>query len=240
MCTLTWRAAADGYDLFFNRDERHTRAPETPPVLHKAGDGLSFLAPLDGDSEGTWLAVNARGLCVALLNDYSVAWRPPSPAQSRGRLVLRVAACGSVSEALLAAARSDLHVTAAFTLALCGVGESALARWDGENLHAEEKLPGFLTSSSREITRVVAKRTAAFAALGGAPSLAQLADFHAAHYPGDGIASVCMSRADACTRSRSHVNVADGRARLTYTPLAWPGPKVAPAGVTELELPLTR
>ncbi len=75
MCTVSWRAARDGYDLFFNRDELHTRAPELPPALSER-DGVRFLAPRDGDHGGTWLAVNEHGLTVCLLNDYANPWRP--------------------------------------------------------------------------------------------------------------------------------------------------------------------
>ena len=31
MCTVTWLASADGFDLFFNRDELATRRPALPP-----------------------------------------------------------------------------------------------------------------------------------------------------------------------------------------------------------------
>lgn len=75
MCTVSWRRERDGYDLFFNRDELHTRAPESPPERGER-DGIAFLAPRDGARGGTWLLANERGVTVCLLNDYANAGRP--------------------------------------------------------------------------------------------------------------------------------------------------------------------
>lgn len=71
MCTVTWLAdPAGGYALWFNRDERRTRPPGLPPAAAAAGD-MPYLAPIDAEAGGTWLAVNAAGVTVGLLNHYA-------------------------------------------------------------------------------------------------------------------------------------------------------------------------
>ena len=52
MCTLTWwRESAGSYEVYFNRDERKTRAMAEPPRLRER-EGVSFLAPIDPDGGG--------------------------------------------------------------------------------------------------------------------------------------------------------------------------------------------
>ena len=67
MCTLTWRTAGGGYEVFFNRDERRTRPPARPPAVHRAA-GVSYVSPIDAEAGGTWLAVNELGTTLALEN----------------------------------------------------------------------------------------------------------------------------------------------------------------------------
>ena len=88
MCTVSWRVSREGYDLFFNRDELNTRAPEVAPAIGQS-EGVAFLAPRDGTSGGTWLLANDRGLTLGLLNDYGASWRPAAAVVrvSRGQIV---------------------------------------------------------------------------------------------------------------------------------------------------------
>ena len=69
VCTLSWFDAPDGYHLFFNRDERRTRRAEIPPAVRCRGS-VRFIAPLDGDFGGTWIAANESGLTLCLLNGF--------------------------------------------------------------------------------------------------------------------------------------------------------------------------
>src|SRR5687768_2764715 len=69
MCTLTWLEQDDGYFVAFSRDERRSRAPGIgPKVFERAG--VKWIAPIDAEAGGTWLAVNELGLTLALLNGY--------------------------------------------------------------------------------------------------------------------------------------------------------------------------
>src|SRR5262245_31820929 len=67
MCTVTWIRAENGYQLFCNRDEKLTRRPSAPPKCVKS-DCIWFVAPIDGDFGGTWVATNALGVTLCLLN----------------------------------------------------------------------------------------------------------------------------------------------------------------------------
>ena len=104
MCTLSWLPdrAGQGYALWFNRDELHTRAPELAPRELRTADGIAWLAPTDPDSGGTWLAVNQFGVTAALLNDYDTGWTPPSgrARESRGRLVPATMSATRAAEAI--------------------------------------------------------------------------------------------------------------------------------------------
>ena len=80
MCTVSWLHAADGYHLFFNRDEQKTRGAERPVEVGRQA-GTSFLSPSDSDFGGTWLATNEYGLSVGILNGY----RASRDARDEGR-----------------------------------------------------------------------------------------------------------------------------------------------------------
>ena len=214
MCTFTWTAAPrrDGYDLFFNRDERHLRAVETPPDFGES-ERLRWLAPRDAGAGGTWLVVNAAGLTLALLNDYATPWRPAGPARSRGLLVLDLAPARDL--AAVAARLAATHLAALPPFHLVAISPDATARrwhWDGAAFTtAALDSPACLSSSSFATAEVVAARLENFAALraarAGAPSVADLAAWHRVHDPERPAHSVRMLRSDAATRSLTHVCV---------------------------------
>jgi len=102
MCTVSWLRDEHGYDLFFNRDERRTRAGADPPGVERVGS-TRIIAPRDGEAGGSWVAVNDRGLSVALLNGYrtgDTAEAPPPGGEwtSRGHLVMGLSDCPDVRE----------------------------------------------------------------------------------------------------------------------------------------------
>src|ERR1700693_4285949 len=67
MCTISWIHDKDGYQLLCNRDEKLTRKSAVEPRL-AVRNGTRFLAPVDGDFGGTWIATNEFGISVCLLN----------------------------------------------------------------------------------------------------------------------------------------------------------------------------
>jgi hypothetical protein len=237
MCTVSWAVARGGYDLFFNRDELHSRAPEEPATLTWR-DGVAYLAPRDGAHGGTWLLANEFGTTVCLLNDYGVAWRPAasSPRFSRGHVAAACAAAASLDEVLAAVRTQPLTATPAFRLVALRPDEEPLVlHWQGARLvrcHAATAVPP-LSSSSFATAEVIAQRTWRFASFVRRPERPQaeeLAAYHRQHEPAAGAHSVLMRRPDAATRSIMHVAVDAQRVQLHYQPVQWtPGGPSMPA-----------
>ncbi|MEM0983968.1 MAG: NRDE family protein [Planctomycetota bacterium] len=93
MCTVSIIALeGGGYRLVHNRDELRTRAIAEAPAVRTFGE-TEAIAPLDPDAGGSWIAVDARGRCVAVLNvnppsdDPDANYRRDNASVSRGRLV---------------------------------------------------------------------------------------------------------------------------------------------------------
>lgn len=220
MCTVSWLPGPDGYALCFNRDERRTRSPAAPPAEREAL-GVKYLAPLDGDFGGTWLAVNEFGLSLGLLNRYGPGGHTTSAAPvSRGLLVLDLIVHRTAKDVLTALEGRDLAVFAPFSLVVVEPGQGVrLGCWDGTTLcAATHRSPGFiLTSSSVTEPEVAVARRAAFAALETVTEQA-LIDLHRSHLPERGRCSICMHRHGAQTQSFSLVRVGESTIHLIHTP----------------------
>ena len=236
MCTLSWVVTADGYELRFNRDEARERAPELPPRVFER-EGSRFAAPLDGEAQGTWLAVNEMGTCVTLLN----AYRPsrgvaPTRWRTRGELVLALADStdpAHVQERLHARLdERDLHHYRPFVLfAIDRAGRSRSWSWDGLELESVEEPPAPLASSG--VVQASAQRSRAEVwsrTVGELPGIEALDAFHRSHDPERGALSVCMHRDDACTRSLVRVSVDEARIVLEHEAAA-PCSRVTPTRV---------
>ena len=65
MCTLSWIRQLDGYHVFFNRDERRTRAAGLPPEPGERG-GVTWLAVA---FTGSLAAAFAQGAAPFILID---------------------------------------------------------------------------------------------------------------------------------------------------------------------------
>jgi hypothetical protein len=219
VCTLSFRTQGDGYELFFSRDERRTRAAARPPRLESAAD-VRFLAPHDPEGGGTWLSANQHGVTLALLNRYGVS-APGSDFESRGSLVLRLANARSLREVegrlrALPLARFQPFDLAAFE------PETPAARfgWDGHTLEVDAEARGPLCSSAVADAEARAARRARLAELcsrdAGRVASASLETFHREHAPARGVLSTCMHRADAKTVSLSRVRVTAARVALAY------------------------
>lgn len=218
MCTVSWLPDAAGYTLCFNRDERSTRRPALPLARREAG-GMPYLAPADGDFGGTWLAVNAEGLTLGIVNRYrGPEYVPPSAPRSRGLVPLDLVACATASEAIAGLERLDLARLPPFTLVAASPGGPVhLAAWDGRDLALSFRPePGLVaTSSSVTEPEVAEARTALFAA--AVPvTVERLRDLHRSHLPDRGKRSVCMHRDDAETQSYSEVCVTEREIRFSH------------------------
>src|SRR6516165_698509 len=101
MCTVSWVHQRGGYHLLCNRDEKLTRGTAFAPALIERG-GVRFIAPIDADFGGTWLAVNEFGISLCLLNgDAGTAPSGATPRRSRGLLLRELAWASSGGECAL-------------------------------------------------------------------------------------------------------------------------------------------
>lgn len=247
MCTVSWRIGPDGYDLFFNRDELNSRAPETFPVLAEK-EGVQFIAPRDGDHGGTWLSTNRHGLTVCLLNDYANPWRPAKESSffSRGHLVLACAPAENISSVIEIVTRQPLARTMPFRLLAISMGEEPLLlHWTGIDLtQSRASSVSFPISSSSYATDEVVKarqlRLREYVRTLDKPEVSELAAYHRQHSTNTGAHSVLMRRADAATRSIIHVSVNSSGVKCVYQSVrqSITGPVLDEP--TTLVMPLTR
>jgi len=227
MCTVSWIHIPRGYHLLSNRDERHTRKPALAPVIHEAA-GLRFIAPVDGDHSGSWIAVNELGITFSLVNRYRCCQcsseRKPKP-PSRGLLLTSLAGCGSLEEVQSRFNSLDLAAYPPFTVVVLAPGRpSLLLHWTGRDslieCNGEAAMP--LISSSFDPRGVEVYRKRLFNSLAterGRVDLKLLMDFHASHAPTPSAYSPCMHRENARTVSFSRVTVADGVIEFVYFPV---------------------
>jgi transport and Golgi organization protein 2 len=232
VCTVSWTPLAGGYALAMNRDERRTRAPANPPEYRVLG-GVAVLLPRDGEAGGTWIAVNALGHTLALLNRWDespIAERGPDrepragpgPFVSRGLLVLELAATPhrrAVDEALT---RIPLVSYRPFTLVSLSPGELPwLFEWDGRGLErASVVAPGLVRASSGSdqagAERERGKLFKEGAARPGGLTPEVLFALHRTHRPERGPLSICMHREEAVTVSLSLITVFPSLVRFRY------------------------
>jgi hypothetical protein len=224
VCTLTWLRREDGYELFFSRDESLQRLPAHAPTRTRR-NGVEILAPRDADAGGTWLAVNAWGLTLGLLNGPADGPQPPAPV-SRGLLVSDLADAREADEVARRLAGRDLARHRPFELAALQPAAPLLrAVWDGRRLELStlEDAAQPLCSSSLDPLGAGASRRALLERLrseAGGLSEELLLGFHASHEPEPGGPSPCMHRDDAATVSFGRTRVTAGAVELGYSPAA--------------------
>jgi hypothetical protein len=228
MCTVSWIHDNDGYQLFFNRDEKRTRKKAMMPRL-AVRDGVRFLAPVDGDFGGTWIATNEFGVSVCLLNGTNLTRSggcQPRTARSRGLLLLDLISSSSVAAVVERIRQAELAAFAPLTLAFLETGKpTALVEWNGwqKTFVSQSDACFMLTSSSFDTEEVRKRRQQEFHGLSasGAPGDAALfITFHQSHSPHRSAYSVCMHRPDAETVSFSRVRVSPVQTNFFYTPAA--------------------
>ena len=224
---MSWLVTTGGYEVFFNRDERRSRKAALPPEIHVRGD-TRFIAPLDGDFGGSWLAVNEYGLTLAIENGYTdlddLAHEPAEGFTSRGLLLTSLADCQSSAAVLRRIEGQDLHRHRSFLLTVFDHdGTGLLARWVRGLLSVDRELERLvpIISSSFETDEVRRSRRDVFQRMrketkAGRAEL-HLA-YHESHLPRKGPYSTCMHRPDARTLSFSRIQVDEREARFHYVP----------------------
>lgn len=226
MCTLTWFREPDGYQVFFNRDERRARKPAIPAAI-RGEASRHFIAPLDGDFGGSWIAVNDCGMSFCLLNGYAgpadECPEPPDRYTSRGLLLTALVDAGSAREVSQRLERRELQRFRSFLLvAFSADGNGRLSTWRGGRL-AEEPLTDAhlpIISSSFDTEAVRRSRRALFQEFRqrGDDAGERHFAFHESHRPQRGPHSPCMHRPDARTVSFSRIRVSRRRICFDYSP----------------------
>ncbi len=224
MCTVSWVHVPGGYHLFSNRDEKRTRGSAIAPAIFERG-WVRYIAPVDSDFGGTWIAVNQFGLSVCLLNG-NTGTTGIRARRSRGLLLRDLAWAPSGSECVLWLNQLDLTPFAPFSLLVLEPERPAtLAQWNGEHLSidpaGDAHMP--LTSSSYDADGVRTFRLNDFAqrvGRQGAIDPALLYRFHSSHGSSPDAYSPCMHRDDAETVSFSQVIVTPDEVRFLYSPAA--------------------
>jgi hypothetical protein len=223
VCTVSWLHCDDGYELFCNRDEKHTRAVARGPEI-TAYEGVRFIAPQDTVGGGTWIAVNEYGVSFCLLNGQQE--KTSRISISRGRVIRELLSAASLSIALQRASSIDPSRFAPFTLVILESGQHAsTVEWNGRDKailpYADVVMP--LTSSSVDSEGVRLRRHQELRALCGSPESLNsgiLLKFHSSHAAGPDAYSTCMHRPDAETVSFSWIKVMHSEARFFYSPAA--------------------
>ncbi|MEP7013141.1 MAG: NRDE family protein [Acidobacteriota bacterium] len=220
MCTASWLIGPDGYDLLFNRDELRTRPIALPPRRGER-QGMRYLAPVDPQGGGTWIAVNEVGLCLFLLNRRPDR-EPRAPQASRGLIPIELIDSTGIEEVGRRAAALDLARYRPFTLGVIAPGAPGgpggpprVFAWTGEALESAPAPPPLVSSSVGEES-LFAERRATYPT--GPLTLRTLLAYQRGHGSGKSAASVCMHREDAQTVSFSRVHVNAAQVRLGYAP----------------------
>jgi hypothetical protein len=229
MCTVTWIREESGYHVFCNRDEKLTRRPSALPRQETRG-GVRFVAPVDGDFGGTWIATNEFGVTLCLLNGANLSGIEASPRtgkrRSRGLLIPELIGARSVVDRVQDLRNRDLAQFASFTLAILERGmDPVIVEWNGRHTLIEHDgnrhLP--LVSSSVDGEGARTKRRYEYRRVAGAagpPDLDSLLEFHRSHAFGPGPFSTCMHRHDAETVSFTQVRVTESSVMMFHSPSA--------------------
>jgi hypothetical protein len=222
---MSWLRTTSGYEVYFNRDERLSRKAALAPAIH-ARDDTRFIAPLDGDFGGSWIAVNECGVTLAIENGYTdlddLAHQPEDGFTSRGLLLTSLAGCRSSAESLRRVEGLDLHRYRSFLLTVFDSdGRGLLARWLRGLLSVDRQLEPLvpIVSSSFETDEVRRSRQELFHRMRdetGRDDADMHLTFHESHLPRKGAYSPCMHRTDARTVSFSHVQVDEQEVRFSY------------------------
>ena len=226
MCTLTLvRLPHEGYRLAFNRDESRDRPAALPPAFRACG-ARSAIMPVDPLAGGTWIGVNEAGLTAALLNRYHTKARPGGAGRAtRGDIIPSLLACGSLQEAMRAAAGLDAGRVLPFRLCVTDGRRTMEVLSNGASASVRMlpmAAPILMTSSGLGDGQVEGPRRRLFEARfssGGDLRLMQ-DSFHRNHRADQPHLSVCMRRKGAATVSHTIVEVgrAAGEARMIYHP----------------------
>jgi len=221
MCTVTFIARRTGFALGMNRDEKLTRPVGLPP-RKSIVNGRAVICPWE-PLGGTWIALNDGGVCLALINWYSVPSQVRRVPLSRGEVVKLVCSAESFDHADARLQRLPLARINPFRLiGIFPMGNEIFEwRWDSKRL-VRKKRPwktqqwissGFDETTAQRVRNRSFQRALRQRSAGGLQWLRRL---HRSHSPRASPFSTCMHRADASTVSYTEINVSGQLAKMGY------------------------
>jgi hypothetical protein len=236
MCTISaaYSPSGDALRLVISRDESRRRTGAWPPSVFQV-EGVSAAWPVDSQAGGTWAAINAHGLAFAILNASPVA--TPSRALvepiTRGAIIPCLAAATDLADAERRFARGPAHWPCRpFKLIIASLERAVMLTPDDL---VDLTMPEVWSTSSLGDARVDSPRRALFAELLRASAGDWQAQdrLHQHAWPDRRHLSVLMSRADACTVSRTEIVIGHDRSALRYVAIhdGWPAGIAVPTQV---------
>jgi hypothetical protein len=235
MCTVSVALSRDGsaLRLLMNRDERRLRLGARPPALTTRG-ATRAVWPIDQHAGGTWIAMNEAGLAFALLNATTRGKLPAGPAAiSRGAVIPSLIGARDIDEV----ERRFINGPASwpclpFTLVVATRDRVTVLTPNGSTA---AEMPVVFSSSTLGDDLVDGPRRDLFDHLLATSASAWEAQtrLHQHAWPDRRHLSVLMSRADACTVSRTEIIVSSDRCTMQYAAIldGWPA-GVTPGAVT--------
>ena len=212
MCTVTFMPRRTGYCLAMNRDEKRARAKGLPPAIRN-NNGRRVLYPSE-PSGGTWIALNDRGVSLALINWYSVAAKARGDIVSRGAIIPSLS--GADSPALANTELAALPLDRINPFRLIGVFPASQEitewRWNLKQLTRKRhrwRAQQWISSGFDEPTaqKVRSKTFRQARTQKSAGTIDWLRRLHRSHSPQTGPFSTCMHRNDAATVSYTEIRV---------------------------------
>jgi len=211
MCTLTFVPTVDGYLAGMNRDELLTRPAGLPPEIYER-EGMKLVYPREPFG-GTWIAANARGNLLALLNwnEIDIAGLGEKR-RTRGLVIPDAIIEKNASSTNAHLDRLSLDGVFPFRLIGAFRNERQLIewQWDGTGIQqlgwAWARKHWF--SSSLSDARATAERCRVCDAAVPDPAVGSrhwLRQLHRSHEPKRGPYSICVHRQDAATVSYTEV-----------------------------------
>ena len=210
-----------GYCLAMNRDEKRARPEGLPPAQRIIG-GQRVLYPSEPGG-GTWIALNDSGVCLALINWYSVAGRVKRGSLSRGNVILSVGAASTGNFVDAGLKGLPLRRVNPFRLIVVFPASRKIIewRWDSKRLVREAhrwRLQQWVSSGldeprAQQVRGRTFKEVQSQSSVG---SLNWLRRLHRSHSPQAGAFSTCMHRQDAATVSYTEVSVLGKAVGMRY------------------------
>lgn len=218
---MTFVPKGQGYVVGMNRDELRSRPAALPPELHKQ-QGVQVLYPRE-TSGGAWIACNAYGNALALLNLNDGASPRGSKRVSRGVLIPSlIHEAGAVATGRRLASL-DLEGIHPFRLVGAFRDEQIVSewRWNGGEIRKLsfpwELRHWFSSSLSDSKAEEMRGQICAEMARREAPVSSEwLIRLHRSHGANPGPYSICVHRPDAATVSYTEMRCDSAMAQMSY------------------------